>query len=510
VPWDRIGGRSVSWVGGVLTVLGVVLLLVLAVRRDLIGPAPRLLCGVALAAALLTAAARVHRGATGRAGAFALAATGFAVLFLDAVAATVLYGFLSPAAGLCGGLVVAAAGLLLADRWDSLGLAVFVVLAAAASAPVVTAGVTPVLVDFLLVLAAAAAPVQLRRDWPHLAVASAGPPLLAVLALDGLAEAGRADRPDTAVVALVSAAGFLALAVGTVVRRPADPVAPALVLAAPIPVMAAVPLMSTAVAVASLAAVSALLFGVWVVHRTWDAFPARFAAVAGGAGALALGQATVVGTLGHGPALPLSLLCQAALLALVARLVSGRGTWLVAAAYLAGGIGVAMAGPVPWSLLLHAPSGPPAVAALVDGAVVGAAILAAALTHALAAGSRSPWVWAGLGLGALYGFAGAVLSVALLLAPDATGFRVGHVVITVGWAACALGLLVKGVDTVVARRIGLALAGAAVLKLMLFDLERLDGLVRVSVCIGVGVVLLGAGSRYAKLVAAAREDGDAS
>jgi uncharacterized membrane protein len=117
-------------------------------------------------------------------------------------------------------------------------------------------------------------------------------------------------------------------------------------------------------------------------------------------------------------------------------------------------------------------------------------------------------VWAGLGLGALYGFSGAVLSVALLVAPDATGFRIGHVVITVGFAACALGLLVKGVDTVAARRIGLALVGAAVLKLVLFDLERLDGLIRVSVCIAVGVVLLGAGSRYAKLVAAARQDGD--
>jgi uncharacterized membrane protein len=47
---------------------------------------------------------------------------------------------------------------------------------------------------------------------------------------------------------------------------------------------------------------------------------------------------------------------------------------------------------------------------------------------------------------------------------------------------------------------GLGLVGAAVTKLFLFDLGTLDGIFRVAVFIVVGLVLLGMGAGYARLL----------
>ena len=48
---------------------------------------------------------------------------------------------------------------------------------------------------------------------------------------------------------------------------------------------------------------------------------------------------------------------------------------------------------------------------------------------------------------------------------------------------------------------GMALVAAAVAKLFLFDLGALDGIFRVVVFIAVGLVLLGTGTGYARLLA---------
>ena len=69
------------------------------------------------------------------------------------------------------------------------------------------------------------------------------------------------------------------------------------------------------------------------------------------------------------------------------------------------------------------------------------------------------------------------------------------------WTVAALVLLLRGIDLVALRVIGLVLVGAAVLKLVLFDLSALDGLARVGAFLGAGLVLLAAGSRYARRVA---------
>jgi uncharacterized membrane protein len=85
--------------------------------------------------------------------------------------------------------------------------------------------------------------------------------------------------------------------------------------------------------------------------------------------------------------------------------------------------------------------------------------------------------------------------------PNRSGFLLGHVVITVSWTVAALVLLVRGIEVGALRVIGLVLVGVAVLKLVLFDLSALDGMARVAAFLSAGLILLAAGSRYARLVA---------
>ena len=100
LTWDRWGSRSLAWIGGAITLLGVVLLLVLAIQRGWLGPVPRLLCGLGFAAGLIAVGWRVRRTPSGQIGGFALTATGIAAVYLDVVAATSLYAYL-PVAAAC-------------------------------------------------------------------------------------------------------------------------------------------------------------------------------------------------------------------------------------------------------------------------------------------------------------------------------------------------------------------------------------------------------------------------
>ena len=130
------------------------------------------------------------------------------------------------------------------------------------------------------------------------------------------------------------------------------------------------------------------------------------------------------------------------------------------------------------------------------------------------AGGRLGWIcpdasraaiWVPIGLVGLYGAAGVVINAALLISPTSTGFTAGHAVVTVSWTVGALVLLARGLRRPALRIAGLVLVAAAVAKLVLFDLVALDGLARVVAFLGAGLVLLAAGTRYARLVAEAEQ-----
>ena len=85
------------------------------------------------------------------------------------------------------------------------------------------------------------------------------------------------------------------------------------------------------------------------------------------------------------------------------------------------------------------------------------------------------------------------------------GFFAGHMAATICWIAMAAALFIYAARLQRADRSlpiggGLALVAAAMAKLFLFDLGTLDGIFRVVVFIVVGLVLLGMGAGYARLL----------
>ncbi|MGH3753479.1 MAG: DUF2339 domain-containing protein [Pseudonocardiaceae bacterium] len=518
---EREGASStmLAWAGGAVTLLGVLLLLVLAVQRGWLGPLPRVLGGAALALALIGVGIAVHRRPGGQAGGAVLAATGVAALYLDTVAATALYRYLPTEVGLTAGLLVAAAGLAVAERWQAEPLAVAVVAGAAVLGPVLT-GLDPVpMVGFLLVLQVAATPVQLRREWSVLPVAAAAPPLLAALALDLEAAI---DGVRAGIVVMVPAVTVVALAVallGSWWTRHRSPVAPAplIVLAgSALPVLALAPSLDPvpgALAVTVLAAVFALWsIPHWRYIPRWptDFPPPATRAVAGGLGLLAGFEATALALAGAPWAA--ALLGEAIVLAGLATVMRSRAMLGAATAFGVVGWVVALLDAVPPPVLLIFPAGPFIVGAqadagaLVIGAGVGLLLAGTALAgpwaaHRLGLLRAGAQLWAVAGLGVLYGATASTIAVALLALPDRTGFVTGHVVVTVSWTVAALVLLARGLRSAPMRAAGLSLVGAAIAKLVLFDLSALDGVARVAAFLGAGLVLLAAGTRYARLVA---------
>ncbi|MEV6830944.1 DUF2339 domain-containing protein [Amycolatopsis sp. NPDC051102] len=497
---EGAGSRVLAWVGGAVTLLGVVLLLVLAVQRGWLGPLPRVLVGAGFGLALTGTGVWLHRKPAGRTGAFALAATGIATLYLDAVAATTLYGFLPVLAGLAAGLAVAVGGLLVAVRWESPLLAAAVVVGCVVCAPMIVRGFTPELVTFLLMVQLATAPVQLRRDWSSLTLAAGVPPLLASV-ISTAVLGGGGSWANTAAAGGAGVAGVV-LALIVLRRRENDPAALAVLATAVLPTLIAAVLLPKAQAVPVTAAAGVVLLGVWATQRFWRGFAGQ---VAGLAGLLAILQATV--TQFDGPARAGVLLGEALLLVVAA--VGGRNRGALAAALgfavIGGLVGVVF--DVTPALLIVPRDRP--VAVLTGGLAVAALILAVSVVLPWAAARlkvfRGPAddlpIWLLAGVSALYGAAGVVLCGALLAVPGRTGFLLGHALITVSWTVAALVLLLRGIDVAGLRVTGLVLVGAAVLKLVLFDLSALDGLARVGAFLGAGLVLLAAGTRYARRVA---------
>jgi uncharacterized membrane protein len=493
-----------------VTLLGVVLLLALAAARGWVGPPMRVGAGAALGVALVGLAMRLHRREAARTGALALAATGVATLYLVVAAATALYDYLPVPVGLLLALLVAALGLGLADRWRSALLACGVVVGAALLAPVVIGSATPLLVALVLVLQAAATVVALRRRWPALVAIGAAWPVVYRMLAAALTQ--RADRVATAAVVAVVLLLGVAGAVGAGRAKSGD-VLPrglriGLVVAAPLPTLTFAAVVggwqgaSLAFAAAVLLLAAAVLPGDDVLRT-----------VALAAGGIALFEAAAVALDANTESAVL--LGQGVVLLTVAAVLRSRRVLMVGAGFaVLGGLTV-LGEQVPLSALVDFPAAPfvlgitPQRQALLAAVVLSALVVAAAVAALVASarvgllGTGSARLWAPVGLVGLYGAAGFVIALAELVSPTRTGFVTGHALVTVSWTVVAIVLLARGIDRPALRITGLVLVAAAVAKLLLFDLVALDGIARVAAFLGAGLLLLAAGTRYARLVAEA-------
>ncbi|MUL64961.1 hypothetical protein BOO86_10850 [Mycobacterium sp. CBMA 234] len=502
-------GKALAAAGVAVTLIGVVLLLVLAAQAGLLRPEFRVGAGAVLAAGLVVGATRLNKRPGGQVGAVALAATGIAAAYIDVVAVTTVYEWLSAPIGLVLAAVVGGGGLTLARRWDSQQLGLLVLVPLVVLAPVVADGVSLLLIGFMLALSAASLPVQLGKDWVWLYVARTAActcPLLVALAAAAFDSGHKPGIAGAcAAAAVLAIAGALMLLRGTTNRTllalaTAGGALPVLFLSAVVrPTIAASIIATVAAVFLAIVVVGPRLPGVDVaVQWIWSVVSAVCALVAvtvavngRTAGAVLLAMAVVVAVAGRRE--------------VIARWVATGFGFVGGAFYLDYS---------PPELLLRATE-------LKTGSAV-STIISSVLAVACVVAVVWSWVgrgddrrlgddevrvlWAGAVAVAAYASTMLTVTTGVLIGGVGGGFFAGHMVATIGWIAVAAALFGYATRRPKAQRSlfiggGLVLVAAAMAKLFLFDLGTLGGIFRVAVFIVVGLVLLAMGAGYARLLA---------
>ncbi|MFF2085517.1 DUF2339 domain-containing protein [Nocardia sp. NPDC058176] len=513
--------RVLAVAGVGVTLIGVLMLLVLAAQAGFFGPVARVVAGGALSLVLVGAGWRVFTKPGGRVGGIALVSTGIAGAYLDVVAMTGYYHWVPAGVGLALALVVALAGVGLAMRWQSQPLAVGVVIGAAVLSPALTTEL--MLLGFLVVLQAAGVPVQMRRDWPVLHVARTLPVVLAALsmiAVSGIAGAiggeEAAQRRGLLIAVIACAVVGLVGALLVVRRKPADITASVTIALTALPVLAVALLFSRVVNASITGALATVLLGLaatTLVPGLRDRIPRHTALVAALTGAVALLQTCGAATGAHPHLFPTSLFVVAlAFLAVAATSRARVAAGLGLAFALFGGLAL-LAIANPETLTVHRFAErhldiSTAVAALIGLAVAAMVAWTVPRLPGWADQTLVTIVWIAVSVAGLYSVLVASVSLGVALnVPD--GFVIGHSLATIVWMVAATASLFYGLRRLsrspavakVCLVSGLLVAAAALAKLFLFDLATLSGLVRVIAFLAVGILLLLTGTRYARAFA---------
>lgn len=506
-------GKALAVAGVIVTLVGVVLLLVLAAQAGLLRPEVRVAGGVALSAALVTVAARLQSRPGGRVGAIALGATGIAAGYLNVIAVSTIYEWIPAPVALIIAALVGGAGLGLARSWNSQHLAVLVLVPLAVLAPVITGGVTILLVGFMLALSAAALPAQLGRDWIWMHAARIAAVTLLLLSVLTNAQFGGTENPwllgsACGLAALLSIVSALVL-LPSVSNRPAVALVSAAGLVPVLVMKGAVDQWFAALLAAALAAMLLSLSilggrlpgGDRVVTQIWAVLSAAAALVA-----VTVGFDGVVAT---------PVLLAMALAVAIAGHRGAVSSWGVARWVVTRWIAVGLGGV---GALMYLDQTPPAVLATATVVPVGVAIstlVSSMLAVGWAAVVARSWVgsqtdarvlWVGAGAVMVYASTAFAVTIGVLIGGVGGGFLAGHMAATICWIALAASLF--GYALRVRRDVqaapiagGLTLTAAAMAKLFLFDLGTLDGIFRVIAFIVVGVILLAMGAGYARNLA---------
>jgi uncharacterized membrane protein len=167
---DVLGGRVLAWLGGAATLLGIVLLLVLAVSHGWIDRQARVLLAGGASAALIWAGSwlHAHRGKTEAA--MAMVGTGTAGLFATLIVASNVYGLLPDALALAGVLAVGALASGLAIRWAGRPIGGLGLIGALLARPLVGAPIDSLTIAILAFTAACAMWVVVWQRWGWLSV----------------------------------------------------------------------------------------------------------------------------------------------------------------------------------------------------------------------------------------------------------------------------------------------------------------------------------------------------
>ncbi|MDT5331262.1 MAG: hypothetical protein QOF31_2559, partial [Mycobacterium sp.] len=404
---------------------------------------------------------------------------------------TTIYEWAPAPIGLAVAAVIGGGGLTLARRWDSQQLGLLVVVPLIALAPVVTGGITLLLVGYMLALSAASLMVQLGKDWIWLHAARIAAPTFPLLV--ALAAVYFDDGYDLWLAGACGIAAVLAIAAALILLpRTENRVATALLTAAGVVPVLCVSLavdrvVAALMAAALAAALLAIVSGVTgVVRQIWSALSAISALIA-----------VTVAFDGHvaGPVL----LATAVVVAVAGR-HDAIARWSALGFAFAGG-GLYLSYAPPSSLVDATPMDAAAgISTLVSSLLLMACAVAIAWSWKGAAN-----VWAGSAVVIVYAVTTFTVTAGVLVGGEGGGFFAGHTAATICWIAMAAALFIYAARLGKTERslpigAGLALVAAAMAKLFLFDLGTLDGIFRVVVFIVVGLVLLGVGAGYARIL----------
>ena len=178
--------RTLAWAGGVATVLGIILLFVMAASRGWITPTMRVGIGAVVSLGILGAALEFDRRKWRSDAILAAAGVGVAGLYASLWAATSLYHLVASAAAAPLAGLIAALAVVVALRIRQEPLAVFGMSAAMLAPILVSEDVTTGGVLFGAVMFAAALPLFIRTHWGYLIVSVWAIAVAETLALLGL------------------------------------------------------------------------------------------------------------------------------------------------------------------------------------------------------------------------------------------------------------------------------------------------------------------------------------
>jgi uncharacterized membrane protein len=208
---DLLGAKALAWIGGAVTLLGVVFFYVLAVNRGWIGPEVRVALGGIASTLALTGGLWLRRRFGATYASLGAVGAGIAGYYATLLAAAELYDLLPDPAALALAAAIAALGVALSLAWAEQILAGLGLIGALAVPALLVpqSGVTRIGTAFAVIVFAGAAAVAIARRWA---------PLLVVAALGAGGETAalvlKSDSADGRVLAVAGVLCLVALAAG--------------------------------------------------------------------------------------------------------------------------------------------------------------------------------------------------------------------------------------------------------------------------------------------------------
>jgi predicted membrane protein DUF2339 len=516
------GGRVLAWIGGLAMLFAAVLFVGMAVSRGWINEEARTLIAAVAALALAGAGVWLHERHGRTEAAQAAVAAGISGLFATIVVATKAYDLIPPELGLALGATVAAAGFAIAVRWDAPVVAAVGSLGAICAPPLVGVGAEDS-VGFVLVALAATVAILVWRRWDWLALGAflVSAPQLAVQIFGPITFEGEtsSDLGLGAALALLLAywALYTVAAVGYQLRSrsPRDlPVSSWLLLFASCALVVGDGHDRLVEAGAATGAV-VWLFGFAGVYLALGALVFRLR-VHRELGALSIGLGLALTAFGlaaalDGPALVAAWAAVAAVLAALSTrleatpdpaLSSRQRLLAVAAVFLGLAVCRTLIVEAPPAALFEGVDDLGSALAAIAACAGGAFVLARCLRDLTPDGARAAVI---TGATALV-YLGSVLIVDTL-GVDAAGEvrQAGQVWLSAFWTVTGLAAVVFGLirRQGSVRLAGLALLGAAIVKVWTYDLAELEELARVLSFVGLGLLLLAGAFAYGRIKPAA-------